>query len=81
MHTSVLCFSCGTPIGDVADEYHAMLRERVQALQQKTGVLPEKMMEDPSTQIDVQDILDALQIDADCCRTHLCTTVDFRDWY
>jgi DNA-directed RNA polymerase subunit N (RpoN/RPB10) len=65
----------------VADEYHAMLRERVQALQQKTGVLPEKMMEDPSTQIDVQDILDALQIDADCCRTHLCTTVDFRDWY
>lgn len=58
-----------------------MLKERVQEVQRETGILPEKVMEDPSMQIDVLDILEVLQVDADCCRTHLCTTVDFRDWY
>lgn len=58
-----------------------MLKERVQEVQRETGILPEKMMEDPSMQIDVLDILEVLQVDADCCGPHLCTTVDFRDWY
>ena len=44
-----------------------MLRERVQEVQRETGILPEKMMEDPSMQIDVLDILEVLQVDADCC--------------
>lgn len=80
MHISVLCHSCGSPIGDVAHEYLAMLKERVAEFQTKTGILATKMPDDPSIQIDVEDILDKLWVDADCCRMHLITTIDFRDY-
>lgn len=68
------CLTCGMPIGDVAIIFFEMQKELIQKILRQASI-------DSGLQIPLGEILDTLQIHGSCCRTHLMTTVKFKDYF
>ena len=80
-----VCLTCGCAIGDKAVLFKAMHRKKVkEALEQANPgepIHPGRAAESMALNMDASDILDKLRIRNDCCRTHLTTSMDWRDYY
>lgn len=74
----VRCFSCGLPIGDVAPEFRRLMNKR---LFENINCDTKQVTADINRNIVASDILDSLGIITDCCRMHLITGMDWRDYY
>lgn len=82
MLTPVVCITCGSPLGCKAPFYRAIRNSRVREALEKTGVRPSQAsLQAAALQIDMKDILERLGVDLDCCRMHLSTIMDWRDYY
>ena len=80
MLTPVVCFTCGSPIGDVAPLYLEVLRAR-NAQRAPGGAAPYNRAIDPGQRENMmEDVLDALRVHK-CCRTRLITAMQFCDHY
>lgn len=79
----VRCFTCGYPIGRVAALFRFIRARRVREYLKGRQVIPTQVMADAQLQIDMSDVFDRLAIprDSDCCRVHLTSAMDFRDYY
>lgn len=79
----VRCITCGYPIGRVAALFRQIRAKRVAEQLKGRMVIPTQTMIDAHLQIDMSDVFDLLGIskDPDCCRVHLATAMDFRDYY
>lgn len=83
MLVPVVCFTCGSSLGDKAPLYHYVRRNRMAARYGKPdgGTAPVRAAVDPAlTENIMGDVLDALQV-TKCCRTHLVTAMIFDDHY
>lgn len=72
MFISVLCHTCGTPIGDIAPLFTHESSEREKAAKEKAakdGV--------PVPDTNNADLFDALGIMSDCCRMNIVTMRTF----
>jgi len=81
MLVPIRCFTCGYPIGDIAEIFRHIRIERVRAHIQATSETPMQAIIDNYSEINMRDVTDSLGIVASCCRTHLITAQDFRDYY
>jgi DNA-directed RNA polymerase subunit N (RpoN/RPB10) len=77
----ILCPTCGGAIGHIASIFRKIRRDRAQAQLNKTGTLPQHAMVDGTLELDMTDVIVRLGITADCCRGHLATAMDIRDYY
>ena len=83
MLTPIVCFSCGLPLGDLAFIYQYILAKRMTALYgtEDSPVAPASAPLDQGQRDNLMaDVLDALRLTS-CCRTRLCTAMDFRAYY
>ena len=89
MLTPPRCPTCGLPIGDVAVIYRELRRRLFEETLKKKGkkgalkfrVLPTQVVVDARLKISMDAVLAGLQINDDCCRMHLSTVMDWRDYY
>ncbi len=81
MLTPILCFTCGCPIGDVAPLFRRLRAARAAAALAARGTAPAQAATDYGLTIDCSDILESLGVLYDCCRAHLVTAMDYRDYY
>lgn len=83
MLTPCRCLTCGYPIGRVAALFRLIRAKRVKAYLKDRQVLPTQTLVDAQLHIDMSDVFDRLGIpkDPDCCRTHLATAMDMREYY
>jgi DNA-directed RNA polymerase subunit N (RpoN/RPB10) len=81
MLVPIRCITCGYPIGRVAVLFRQIRAKRVAELLKGRMVIPTQTMIDAQLQIDMSDIFELLGIHLDCCRVHLGTAMDFRDYY
>ena len=81
MLVPILCFTCGSAIGDVEDLYLSMRAARVAAALAENDTAAVAASIDPKLQIDCRDILELLNVRFDCCRAHLITCMQFSDLY
>lgn len=77
----VVCFTCGFPIGDVAEIFLHLRAARVRAALEARGTAAAEAAVDSGLQVDCSDVLDALGLRYDCCRMHLVTAMVFTDHY
>lgn len=83
MLVPVVCFTCGTSLGDLAPIYHHIRRKRMAARYGSAGatVAPTQAAVDPSLQENImKDVLEALRV-TKCCRTRLVTAMIFSEHY
>ncbi len=77
----VVCFSCGCPIGDVADLFRHIRAKRVAAVLGEHKTLPTQAAVDPGLRIELTADLARLGVTNDCCVGHLITACEFGDYY
>ena len=77
------CFSCGYPIGRVAALFRVIRAKRVKEYLKGRLVVPAQVLVDAHMQIDMSDVFKRLAIpdDPNCCRIHLSTAMDMREYY
>jgi len=81
MLTPIVCLACGFPIAHVAEPYRSIRRKRMEKALNDKEVLPEHAPLDPDLRVSMEDILAEFGIIYLCCRTHLATALNFRDYY
>jgi DNA-directed RNA polymerase subunit N (RpoN/RPB10) len=87
MLTPVVCPTCGYPLADVSEIFRERAAKLSRAALEKTGVAPVQasiiVEQNPMGQVDLpmEPVLKELHIDYDCCRMHLATAMDWRDYY
>lgn len=77
----VVCFSCGTSIGHVAEVFRVLREQRVRGDLATARVAPEMSAIRLDADLDLSDVFDKLRISQDCCRTHLNTAMVMSDHY
>lgn len=75
------CITCGFPIGQFAAAFVAIRRARVDAALAARGTLPAMAAVDPGVDVELGDVLDALGLELDCCRSAIATKMIFTDYY
>lgn len=81
MFPYIVCY-CGRSLGDIYPVFKEMRKQRYQEyLKKDSDIEIVKLM--TSTKIDVKlgDILDALNINCECCRVRLLTQVEYSEYY
>lgn len=81
MLTPVVCFSCGTSIGHVAELFRKLREKCVREDLDKKHISPEMSAIRLDSNLDMTDLFNILQISQDCCRMHLACTVVMSDVY
>jgi len=77
MYPYIVCF-CGRSLGDIYDLFIEMRRQKINAaLDGEEPVAFELAQQN----IQLNDILDALHIRAECCRVRMLTQVEFKNYY
>lgn len=77
----VVCFTCGCPVGDLADVFLHMKAERVRKALAERGTVPLQAANDADLQVPCDDIFDALGVANSCCRKCLTTAMIYTDHY
>lgn len=79
----IRCITCGYPIGKIAALFRTIRAARVKEYLKGRAIVPTQTLIDAHLHIDMSDVFAKLGIpaDPDCCRTHLSTAMDFRDYY
>jgi DNA-directed RNA polymerase subunit N (RpoN/RPB10) len=72
MLVPIICFTCGCPIGDKEDLFNKLKEEKAKKL---------NIRDIDNKELDCSDILNKLDINNDCCRMHLITSMQFTDYY
>lgn len=75
------CLSCGCSIGHLAPAFAAAREKRVKKAFGAAGTVPEKAAQNMKLSVDCSDLFDKLGVRYDCCRMHLATAMDWRDYY
>lgn len=81
MLVPVACLSCGCQIGHVAAIFRRMREERIKAQLAALDTIPERAAENLRASMDISDLMDKLGIKYDCCRMHLSSNMDWREFY
>jgi DNA-directed RNA polymerase subunit N (RpoN/RPB10) len=81
MLAPIVCFTCGSPVGDKSVLFRHLRAARVRDTLAKRDTAAALAMADGGLRIDCSDILELLGIKHDCCRAHLITAMDYRDYY
>ena len=82
MLTPVRCISCGSPLGCKAALFRALRLARARKALEASGVLPSQAsLRAAGLRLDMSDILSRLGVDLNCCRMHMVTAMDWRDYY
>lgn len=68
----IVCEHCGYQLGDVFEAYKKLLKLRLDELPEGEN-LNNSLMFNFDTEMNMNDVLNALQIKSPCCRT-VCTT-------
>lgn len=82
MFPYVTCW-CGRSLGDLFPLYQELKRRKYEEYFKKTGIeiAPTRVPICTDVQIDVGDILDALHIKCECCRTRMISQIEFKEYY
>jgi DNA-directed RNA polymerase subunit N (RpoN/RPB10) len=81
MHIGVVCFTCGSLLGDRAKIYRSELKKAMQKVCEDNNIAITKILTDPTIEIDFTDLFEKLRIDSDCCRKHISMAQYFVDYY
>lgn len=81
MLVPVCCFSCCASLGHVAELFRVLRRAQVERKLEEKNTAPEMAAVNPEVFADCRDIFEALQVRPDCCRAHLSTSMDLREYY
>jgi DNA-directed RNA polymerase subunit N (RpoN/RPB10) len=81
MLVPVVCFTCGSPVGQVEDLFLAMRGRLVEAALGARQVSPTQAAVAAGLRVDCTPIFEALRVDNDCCRTRLATAMEFQSYY
>lgn len=73
----IVCWECGTPIGDKADLFLAERKELVEAKLAELNITADHALTAVDLQIDCGEILDRLLLPRICCRKVLLTVMLF----
>jgi DNA-directed RNA polymerase subunit N (RpoN/RPB10) len=81
MFCSVICFTCGLPVGHLNDIYDEAKAEKLRKYLSETGINPSDASIAPEMQIDCQDIFERLGVWNDCCRMRLTCKMTYTSYY
>ena len=81
MLTPVVCFSCGTSIGHIAELFRKLREKRVREDLDGKHISPEMSAIRLDSNLDMTDRFNILQISQSCCRTHLASAAVVSDYY
>lgn len=81
MIQNVRCLTCGYLLGHVASIFRNELMKKIEEIRQDKNIETTKILTDPTIEIDLVPLLDALHIESDCCKMNIVTNMDIRDWY
>lgn len=82
MFPYIVCW-CGRSIGDLFPLFNAMKQEKYEEYCKKNGIViePKRVTVSSDVHVDVGDILDALHLHTDCCRSRMITQIEFKEYY
>lgn len=82
MYPYIRCF-CGRSLGDIYEAFEAMKAARYAEIYGDDAGQPNPFMFQiaDSVQVEIGDILSALNVHLDCCRARLLTQVQYTDVY
>ena len=80
MLTPIRCFTCAYPLGDIADIFRTLKREKIIKVAEENDIAVNKLFIS-EVEINMEKELDELNITSECCRMHMLTTVYFSDVY
>ena len=78
MLTPVCCMTCGYPIGDKSVIYNYIKHIRTKSALKQQNIHSSHA---ENSGVNMNDVLKALNINMDCCRGCITTSMDFRDYY
>ena len=77
----IVCLGCGYPLGDIAPLYKHIQKTRVEQELIKKNILPHNALGSANMEVKMGDVLDALCLTKMCCRIHLSTVLDYKNYY
>lgn len=80
MFPPIVCF-CGRSIADICDLFKALKAEKLASIGGRDNILPEMLAFTEEANVEMGDILDALHLNLECCRSRLLGLVEYKNVY